>query len=124
MYSEYKKFAEDERPKKKLTHKEEYNMIEIKNKEKAYFQNVFRELCELEKEESSDNNTKEKKYKNIKGTMSLNNTKKKKSNTISSSNKNKVNQPPKVKIQKKKKKKKRKKIVCIYIKSQKKMKKN
>jgi len=95
MFSEYKKFAEDERPKKKLTHKEEYNMIEIKNKEKAYFQNVFRELCELEKEESSDNNTKEKKYKNIKGTMSLNNTKKKKSNTISSSNKNKVNQPPK-----------------------------
>ena len=83
--------SKKKKKKKKLTHKEEYNMIEIKNKEKAYFQNVFRELCELEKEESSDNNTKEKKYKNIKGTMSLNNTKKKKSNTISSSNKNKVN---------------------------------
>ena len=98
MYSEYKKFAEDERPKKKLTHKEEYNMIEIKNKEKVYFQNVFRELCDLEKEESSDNNTKEKKYQNIKSTMSLNNTKKKKSNTISSPNKNKINQPQKKNI--------------------------
>ena len=79
MYSDYKKFAEDERPKKKLTHKEEYNMLEIKNKEKVYFQNVFRDLCNLEKEESSDSNTKEKKYQRIKGKMSINNATKKKS---------------------------------------------
>ena len=93
MYSEYKLFAEDEKYQKKLTHKEEYNMVEIKNKEKIYFQNVFRQLCELEKEESSDNNTKEKKYKKIKGKISINNTKKKKP-TISPK-KNKINQSPK-----------------------------
>ena len=37
MYIQNKIFAEDEKPKKKLTHKEEYNMVEIKNKEKIYF---------------------------------------------------------------------------------------
>ena len=101
MYSDFKKFAEDERPKKKLTHKEEYNMIEIKNKEKVYFENVFRDLCNLEKEESSDNNTKEKKLKNIKGKMSINNVKKKlNSPKKSSPNKNrKLLESPKKKIQ-------------------------
>ena len=96
MYSEYKLFAEDEKHQKKLTHKEEYNMVEIKNKEKIYFQNVFRQLCELEKEESSDNNTREKKYKNIKGKISINNTKKKK--PAISPKKNKINQSPKKNI--------------------------
>ena len=95
MISENKKYFEDERPKKKLTHKEEYNMIEIKNKEKIYFENVFRELCELEKEESSDNNSKEKKYQKIKGKMTINNIKKKKSNITSSLQKNKTNKSPK-----------------------------
>ena len=101
MYSDFKKFAEDERPKKKLTHKEEYNMIEIKNKEKVYFENVFRDLCNLEKEESSDNNTKEKKLKNIKGKMSINKVKKKlNSPKKSSPNKNrKLLESPKKKIQ-------------------------
>ena len=89
MYLENKKFAEDQRPKKKLTHKEEYNMVEIKNKEKEYFENVFRDLCALEKEESSDNNTKEKKYQKIKGKMTINNVKKKKpNNTQKNKNKN------------------------------------
>ena len=82
MNFESKKFEEDERPKKKLTHKEEFNMLEIKNKEKVYFENVFRDLCELEKEESSDNNTKEKKYQRIKGKMTINNVKKKRPNNI------------------------------------------
>ena len=101
MYSDFKKFAEDERPKKKLTHKEEYNMIEIKNKEKVYFENVFRDLCNLEKEESSDNNTKEKKLKNIKGRMSINIVKKKiNSPKKSSPNKNrKIPDSPKRKTQ-------------------------
>ena len=107
MNFESKKFEEDERPKKKLTHKEEFNMLEIKNKEKVYFENVFRDLCELEKEESSDNNTKEKKYQRIKGKMTINNVKKKRPNNIqkktnkSPSKKNqdiqessKKNQPP------------------------------
>jgi calmodulin len=82
MYLEYKKFEEDERPKKKLTHKEEFNLVEIKNKEKVYFENVFKDLCALEKEESSDNNTKEKKFQKIKGKMTINNIKNKKSNLI------------------------------------------
>ena len=107
MNFESKKFEEDERPKKKLTHKEEFNMLKIKNKEKVYFENVFRDLCELEKEESSDNNTKEKKYQRIKGKMTINNVKKKRPNNIqkktnkSPSKKNqdiqessKKNQPP------------------------------
>ena len=61
MYIQNKIFAEDEKPKKKLTHKEEYNMVEIKNKEKIYFENVFRDLCALEKETSSED-SKERKY--------------------------------------------------------------
>ena len=36
--------------------------IEIKNKEKQYFEGVFQYLCELEKEPSSDENSKQKKY--------------------------------------------------------------
>ena len=60
MYLENKKFMENEKP-KKLTQKEEYNNVEIKNKEKIYFENVFRDLCALEKEESSED-SKEKKY--------------------------------------------------------------
>ena len=82
MYIQNKIFAEDEKPKKKLTHKEEYNLVEIKNKEKVYFENVFKDLCALEKEESSDNNTKEKKFQKIKGKMTINNIKNKKSNLI------------------------------------------
>ena len=91
MFNDFKKFEEDERPKKKLTHKEEYNMIEIKYKEKIYFDNVFRDLCNLEKEESSDDNTKEKQLQNIKGKMSINDTKKKiNSPKRNSQNKNKI----------------------------------
>ena len=104
MFSEYKKFAEDERPKKKLTHKEEYNMVEIKNKEKIYFENVFRDLCALEKEESSDNNTKEKKYQRIKGKMKIYNAKKTKpiippKDKINSPKKNKITEEPKKQVQ-------------------------
>ena len=62
----YRNEDETTRP-KKLTQKEEYNNVEIKNKEKIYFENVFKDLCALEKEPSSDENSKEKKYKNIKG---------------------------------------------------------
>ena len=105
MYSEFKKFNEDERPKKKLTHKEEYNLVEIKNKEKVYFESVFKDLCALEKEESSDNNTKEKKYQKIKGKMTINNIKKEKpkiirtkkgenDNKIIQNSPKKVNPPP------------------------------
>ena len=94
MYIQNKIFAEDEKPKKKLTHKEEYNMVEIKNKEKVYFENVFRDLCALEKEESSDNNTKEKKYQKIKGKMKIYNAKKTKA-IIPPKDKN--NSPKKIK---------------------------
>ena len=61
MNFEQKRFGENEKPQKKLTQKEEYNNIEIKNKEKIYFENVFRDLCALEKETSSED-TKERKY--------------------------------------------------------------
>ena len=61
MNFDQKRFAENEKPPKKLTQKEEYNNIEIKNKEKIYFENVFRDLCALEKETSSED-TKERKY--------------------------------------------------------------
>ena len=60
MNLDNKRFEENERPPKKLTQKEEYNNVEIKNKEKIYFENVFRELCALEKEPSSEE-SKEKK---------------------------------------------------------------
>ena len=104
MYIQNKIFAEDEKPKKKLTHKEEYNMVEIKNKEKVYFENVFRDLCALEKEESSDNNTKEKKYQRIKGKMKIYNAKKTKAiippkDKNNSPKKNKIMEEPKKQVQ-------------------------
>ena len=47
---------------KKLSFDEEVSKVEIKNREKFYFENVFKDLCALEKEPSSDENSKEKKY--------------------------------------------------------------
>ena len=47
---------------KKISFEEQINEVEIKNKEKLYFENVFKDLCALEKEPSSDENSKEKKY--------------------------------------------------------------
>ena len=54
--------SKNEEQKKKLTFEEELNKVEIKNREKFYLENVFKELCALEKEPSSDENSKEKKY--------------------------------------------------------------
>ena len=55
----------EEKPKKK-SKKEKLDEIEIKNKEKLYFDSTFQYLCDLENELSSDNNSKEKIYqKNI-----------------------------------------------------------
>ena len=48
--------------KKNKTQQEKMDEIEIKNKEKQYFEGVFQYLCELEKEPSSDENSKQKKY--------------------------------------------------------------
>ena len=48
--------------KKKFAIDDEMNKVEIKNREKVYFEDVFKELCALEKEPSSDENSKEKKY--------------------------------------------------------------
>ena len=78
MYLDNKRFFENEKPHKKLTQKEEYNNIEIKNKEKIYFENVFKDLCALEKEPSSED-SKEKKYqkKKDKNTNSNNKSPKK-----------------------------------------------
>ena len=72
-----KRFVEDERPKEKIPKKDKFDTVELNNKEKFYFEKVFRYLCSLEKEESSDDNTKEKKYKNIKGKTATNQLKKK-----------------------------------------------
>ena len=47
---------------KKISFEEEVGKVEIKNREKFYFENVFKDLCALEKEPSSDENSKEKKY--------------------------------------------------------------
>ena len=47
---------------KKISFEEKINRDEIKNREKFYFENVFKDLCALEKEPSSDENSKEKKY--------------------------------------------------------------
>ena len=47
---------------KKISFEEQINEVEIKNREKLYFENVFKDLCALEKEPSSDENSKEKKY--------------------------------------------------------------
>ena len=49
-------------PTKKLSFEDEVNKVEIKNREKFYFENVFKDLCALEKEPSSDENSKEKRY--------------------------------------------------------------
>jgi Ca2+-binding EF-hand superfamily protein len=48
--------------KEKQTQEERMNELEIKNKEKAYLEEVFAYLCDLEKEASSDDGTKLKKY--------------------------------------------------------------
>ena len=47
---------------KKISFDEQVSGVEIKNREKLYFENVFKDLCALEKEPSSDENSKEKKY--------------------------------------------------------------
>ena len=47
---------------KKISFEEQINSVEIKNREKLYFENIFKDLCALEKEPSSDENSKEKKY--------------------------------------------------------------
>ena len=47
---------------KKISFEEEVSNVEIKNREKFYFENVFKDLCALEKEPSSDENSKEKRY--------------------------------------------------------------
>jgi len=41
---------------KKISFEEKINSVEIKNREKFYFENVFKDLCALEKEPSSDEN--------------------------------------------------------------------
>jgi Ca2+-binding EF-hand superfamily protein len=69
-----KRFAENEHPQKKLTQKEEYNNVEIKNKEKLYFENVFKDLCALEKETTSED-CKEKKFNRKKDTSPKKNKK-------------------------------------------------
>ena len=47
---------------KKISFDEQVGGVEIKNREKFYFENVFKDLCALEKEPSSDENSKEKRY--------------------------------------------------------------
>ena len=47
----------------KETHDDALKKVEIKNKEKTYLDGVFNYLCSLEQEPSSDENSKEKKYK-------------------------------------------------------------
>ena len=47
---------------KKISFEEQINEVQIKNREKVYFENVFKDLCALEKEPSSDENSKEKRY--------------------------------------------------------------
>ena len=49
-------------PNKKQTFDEQVNDVQIKNREKFYFENVFKDLCALEHEPSSDENSKEKRY--------------------------------------------------------------
>ena len=51
-----------EEKQKKKSKKEKLDEIEIKNKEKLYFDSTFQYLCDLENELSSDNNSKEKIY--------------------------------------------------------------
>ena len=92
MNLDNKTFAENERP-KKLTQKEEYNNIEIKNKEKIYFENVFKELCALEKEESSEDSKKHWFQKK----MPKKNKTQKKPNTKTTDSPQKVVPPPQTK---------------------------
>ena len=80
MYLDNKKFMENEKP-KKLTQKEEYNNVEIKNKEKIYFENVFRDLCALEKETSSED-SKDKRYQKKKDKKAVKKKSPKKTNII------------------------------------------
>ena len=100
MYIQNKIFAEDEKPKKKLTHKEEYNMVEIKNKEKIYFENVFRDLCALEKETSSED-SKDKRYQKKKDKKAAKKKSPKKTNSVinkkNSVESKKSSSPPKLK---------------------------
>ena len=42
---------------KKISFEEQINEVQIKNREKVYFENVFKDLCALEKEPSSDENS-------------------------------------------------------------------
>ena len=51
-----------EEKQKKKSKKEKLDEIEIKNKEKLYFDSTFQYLCDLENELSSDNNSKDKIY--------------------------------------------------------------
>jgi calmodulin len=81
MYLDNKRFAENEKPPKKLTQKEEYNNVEIKNKEKIYFENVFRDLCALEKETSSED-SKDKRYQKKKDKKAVKKKSPKKTNII------------------------------------------
>ena len=62
----YPRKENEDKPKKKLTMEQEYNNVEIKNREKVYFENVFRDLCALEKEPSSQEKNNQKKKKILK----------------------------------------------------------
>ena len=58
-------YREEEAPRtrEKETQDDELKKVEIKNKEKTYLDGVFSYLCSLEQEPSSDEDSKEKKYK-------------------------------------------------------------
>ena len=60
----YPRKENEDKPKKKLTMEQEYNNVEIKNREKVYFENVFRDLCALEKEPSSQEKNNQKNKEN------------------------------------------------------------
>ena len=100
MYLDNKRFAENEKPPKKLTQKEEYNNVEIKNKEKIYFENVFRDLCALEKETSSED-SKDKRYQKKKDKKTVKKKSPKKTNNITNKKNSveskKSSSPPKLK---------------------------
>ena len=100
MNFDNRRFGENEKPPKKLTQKEEYNNDEIKNKEKIYFENVFRDLCNLEKETSSED-SKDRKYQKKKDKKSPKNKSPKKTNSTPnkklSSSPKKSSGPPKIK---------------------------
>ena len=100
MNFDNRRFGENEKPPKKLTQKEEYNNVEIKNKEKIYFENVFRDLCNLEKETSSED-SKDRKYQKKKDKKSPKKKSPKKTNSTPnkklSSSPKKSSGPPKIK---------------------------